>query len=82
MADKSSENENKVYAMTLRYHAKAAEIIRKHGKSGRGEVHSPTSGDVSHNQIPFLKYCLHSQVAFLTLAGKLYCAESIDENAE
>ena len=51
-------------------------------ESGRGEVHSPTSGDVSHNQISFLKYCLHSQVAFLTLAGKLYSAESIDENAE
>jgi hypothetical protein len=53
MVDKSSENENKVYAMTLRYHAEVAEIIRKHGKSGRGEVHSASSGDISHNQISF-----------------------------
>ena len=51
---KSSENENKVIAVTLKRPCKSG---RNHGKvheNGRGEVHSPSSGDVSHNQISFL----------------------------
>jgi hypothetical protein len=77
MADKSSVKENKVFAMTLTQLCKSGRNHPKAWNCGRGEVHSPISGDVSRNQLSFLKYCLHSQVALLTWVGRLYCAESI-----
>jgi hypothetical protein len=48
MAEKSSVNENKVFVMNVTESRKLLRSRRKVHESGRGEVHSAISGDVSH----------------------------------